>query len=113
MFKSILAFSFLLSSVAFASDVTVTSELGSKAPLAGLAAAASSSANEWVNTDRICFSHGSDRRIAEKSCVDAAETMNLLSNDSIIFQANCNYNYESFCRNYYAAILSVKVLVLK
>lgn len=111
--KTLLTILFATSSIAAQADVTVkTVEDSTRPSVADVLTAQNSTENQWTDLDSICFSNSSSSSEALKTCNDAQETLNLLSNDKVVFQVRCDAGYKSFCRHYNAAVLSTKVLFL-
>lgn len=111
MFKTFIACVFLFSNLAIAQTV-MTAEPGSSTSFAQILSDAQGASAGWVGTSSICFSNRTSQIEANNSCADARETINMLSNDRVVFQISCTPGFRDFCTYYSASVMTVKVMVL-
>ena len=76
-----------------------------------LFASISASAEDWVETGKICFTGEG----ATKNCQDMISSLNLMNSDTVIFRAQCESPSNLVnCYNVYdAKVLRTKILILK
>jgi hypothetical protein len=70
--------------------------------------------SKWFPLKSICFSNSRfDITIARKSCEDAVETVHLMSNDKLVFQASCAPALSTDrCTYYNGYLMTVKALIV-